>query len=132
VDKRGLEAGRINAIAYNDLGTEVASHEKHTVGTASKIVLTPISVRRYLPRRRQRRGHDRFRGHGRERRTVPDEGVRVDFTASGQGVVPGRATTADGGGARNKDNLTSGYFLFTERGINRVFVRATRTAGSSP
>jgi len=37
VEQRGLEGRAHQGHCYNDLGTEVASHEKHTVGTASKI-----------------------------------------------------------------------------------------------
>jgi beta-galactosidase len=124
------KAGRIRAIAYNDLGTEVASHEKHTVGAATRLKLTPLLG-----------PGGTFRADGSDIAMIdvevvdangercPTREVRVDFTASGQGVFLGGYN----GGRRwstNKDNLTSGYFLFTEAGINRVFVRATRTAGS--
>jgi hypothetical protein len=54
---------------------------------------------------------------------------RVDFTCSGQGIFLGGYNS----GIRystNVNNLTSGYHLNVECGINRVFVRSTRTAGT--
>ncbi len=53
----------------------------------------------------------------------------VTFSCSGQGVFLGGYNS----GIRNSTNLshaTSGYQLQIESGINRVFVRSTRTAGS--
>ena len=123
------KSGRIKAIGYDAVGAEVATHEKHTIGAASKIKLTNIV------------GPSGFRADGSdvamvEFEVVDANGERcptaeklINFTCSGQGQFLGGYN----GGRRwstNKDNLTSGYSLYTEAGVNRVFVRATRTAGT--
>jgi beta-galactosidase len=122
--------GRIDAIAYNSLGTQVAIHEKHTIGTATKLKLTPTLG-----------PGNTFWADGNDiamvdvevvdanGERVPTSEVKIDFTASGNGKFLGGYN----GGRRwstNKDNLTSGYYLYSEAGITRVFVRATRTAGN--
>jgi beta-galactosidase len=123
------KAGRITAIGYNG-GVQVATHEKSTVGAAAKIKLTPILGPAGV-----------FRADGSDIamfdvEVLDSSGVRcptyeaaIDFTCSGQGVFLGGYN----GGIRwstNKDNLTSGYHLNVECGINRVLVRSTRTAGT--
>ena len=123
------KSGKITAIGYNG-GVQVALNEKKTTGSATKIKLTPVLG-----------PANEFRADGSDIAMFDVEVVdangnrcltyedRVDFTCSGQGVFLGGYN----GGVRwstNKDNLTSGYHLNVECGINRVFVRATRTAGS--
>jgi beta-galactosidase len=53
----------------------------------------------------------------------------VDFSCSGEGVFLGGYNS----GIRNSTNIehkTAGYHLNVECGINRVFVRSTRKAGT--
>ncbi len=116
------QAGKIVAIGYNG-GVEAARQEKITAGTPARIKLTAIT------------GPQGFRADGSDvaifdvevvdvngNRCPTDEG-RIDFNYSGQGKFLG------GYNSGIQNSIFKNY-LNIECGINRVFVRATRTAGS--
>ncbi len=116
------QAGKVVAIGYNG-GVEAARHEIVTAGAPAKIKLTAIT------------GPEGFRADGSDvamfdvevvdsngNRCPTDEG-RIDFTYSGQGKWLG------GYNSGIQYSIFQDY-LNTECGINRVFVRATRTPGS--
>jgi beta-galactosidase len=116
------QAGKVVAIGYNG-GTQVAQQEIVTAGSPSKIKLTAIT------------GPEGFRADGSDvamfdvevvdssGNRCPTDEARIDFTYSGQGKFLG------GYNSGIQYSIFQNY-LNTECGINRVFVRATRTAGS--
>lgn len=116
------QAGKIRAIGYNG-GTQVAMQEIVTAGTPTKLKLTPIL------------GPQGFIADGSDiamfdvevtdanGNRYPTDEARVDFTYSGQGKWLG------GYNSGIQNSIFQNY-LNTEAGINRVFVRSTRTAGS--
>ena len=116
------QAGKIRAIGYNG-GTQVAMQEIVTAGTPTKLKLTPIL------------GPQGFIADGSDiamfdvevtdanGNRYPTDEARVDFSYSGQGKWIG------GYNSGIQNSIFQNY-LNTEAGINRVFVRSTRTAGS--
>jgi|GEM_PF-1439715 len=116
------QAGKIKAIGYNG-GVQVAMQEITTAGAPNKIKLTPIL------------GPQGFRADGSDvamfdvevtdanGNRIPTDQARIDFTYSGQAKWLG-------GYNSGVQNSIFQNFLNTENGINRVFVRSTRTAGS--
>ena len=115
-------AGKIVATGYRN-GVAVKSTEIVTAGAPAKLKLTPIL------------GPDGFFADGSDvamfdvevvdaqGRRCPTVEERVDFTYSGA------AGTWLGGYNSGKERTLYKDFLDVECGINRVFVRATRTAG---
>ena len=115
------EAGEIKAVASFD-GKPVATQSKHTVGPAVALKMTPIA----------RPGG--LRADGSDIVLIDVEAVdakgdraptfqkRVDFEIEGPGVWRG-------GYNSGKIKSINHQFLDLEAGINRVSVRATRTAG---
>ncbi len=121
--------GTIKAVGCDESGREVAEWVKSTSGKPTALKITPIVGPS---------GHWLADGSdvamfdvevldamGYRCATYED---RVDFNCTGNGVFLGGYNS----GIRdstNLEHLTSGYHLNLECGVNRVFVRATRTAG---
>lgn len=113
--------GKVVATGYKN-GTAVKSMEIVSAGEAAALRLTPIT------------GPDGFIADGSDIAMfdvevvdangirVPTDERRVDFTYSGQ-------ATYLGGYNSGIENSIFQNYLNTECGVNRVFVRATRTAG---
>lgn len=116
-----FDPGEIKAVASKG-GKEVASQSKRTAGPATALRLTPIIANAGL----RADGADialfdveAVDANGERCPTVQQ---RVDFTSDGP-------ATWRGGYNSGKINSTNNLFLDLEAGINRVAVRATRTAG---
>ena len=115
------EAGEIKAVASNE-GKPVATDAKHTVGPAVALKMTPIT------------GPGGLHADGSDILLIDVEAVdakgdraptfqqRVDFEIEGAGVWRG-------GYNSGKIKSTNHTYLDLEAGINRVAVRAMRTAG---
>jgi len=115
------EAGEIKAVAYSG-GKVVATQSKHTVGPPVALRMTSIT------------GPGGLRADGSDIWLIDVEAVdakgdrcptfqqRVDFETAGPGVWRG-------GYNSGKIKSTNNTYLDLEAGINRVAVRATRTAG---
>jgi len=115
------EAGEIKAVASFD-GKPVATDSKHTVGPAVALKMTPIA------------GPGGLRADGSDIVLIDVEAVdaqgdraptfqqRVDFEIAGPGVWRG-------GYNSGRIKSTNNRYLDLEAGINRVSIRATRTAG---
>jgi beta-galactosidase len=116
------EAGEIKAVASAG-GNVVATESKHTVGPPVGLRMTSITA------------PGGWRADGSDIALIDVEAVdakgdrcptfqqRVDFTIAGPGVWRG-------GYNSGKIKSTNNLFLDLESGINRVSVRATRTAGA--
>ncbi|MGB8450841.1 MAG: discoidin domain-containing protein [Anaerocolumna sp.] len=116
------QPGKIMAIGYNN-GIQVTEQTLVTAGAPAKIKLTPIT------------GPENFRADGSDiamfdvevtdsdGNRCPTDEARIDFTCSGEGKFLG-------GYNSGIENSIFKSYLNTECGINRVFVRATRTAGN--
>ncbi|MGA2268164.1 MAG: sugar-binding domain-containing protein [Bryobacteraceae bacterium] len=116
------EAGEIKAVAYAG-GKPVATQSKHTVGAPVALRMTPIT------------GPGGMHADGSDIALIDVEAVdangercptfqqRVDFEMEGPGVWRG-------GYNSGKIKSTNNTWLDLEAGINRVSVRATRTAGA--
>jgi beta-galactosidase len=115
------EAGEIRAVAYIG-GQAVATESKHTVGPPVALRMTPITA------------PGGWRADGSDIALIDVEAVdakgdrcptfqqRVDFEIAGPGVWRG-------GYNSGRIKSTNNTYLDLEAGINRVSVRATRTAG---
>jgi beta-galactosidase len=129
-DHVAFQRGAIRATGYDANGAPVASEQKSTAGDPVSLRLTPTlgpSGKFYAD------GSDVAMfdvevvdASGNRCPTYEDS---VDFTCSGEGVFLGGYNS----GIRystNEKHLLTGYHLNVECGVNRVFVRATRKAGS--
>jgi beta-galactosidase len=129
-DNVAFQPGTIRATGYDDHGKAVATEQKSTAGAAAALRLTPIPS-----------PSGKFYADGSDVamfdvEVVDAKGNRcptfedsVDFNCSGEGLFLGGYNS----GIRystNDKHLNTGYHLNVECGINRVFVRATRKAGS--
>ena len=129
-DDVAWQPGSIKAIGCDASGKELAMTEKSTVGPAAAFKITPIVG-----------PSGKFFADGSDIamfdvEVVDAKGNRcptyedtVDFSCSGNGTFLGGYNS----GIRDSTNIdhkTSGYHLNVECGINRVFVRATRQAGT--
>ena len=115
------EPGEIKAVASSD-GKQVATDARHTVGPAVALKMTPVT------------GPGGLRADGSDILLIDVEAVdakgdraptfqkRVDFEVEGAGIWRG-------GYNSGKIKSTNNTYLDLEAGINRVAVRATRTAG---
>jgi hypothetical protein len=123
------QPGSIEAIGSDGNGKVVATCTKSTAGNPDHLVITPTT------------GPSGWMADGSDIawfdvQVVDSKGNRcptyednVTFSCSGNGQFLGGYNS----GVRystNLANLTSGYSLRIESGINRVFVRSTRTAGA--
>jgi beta-galactosidase len=116
------EPGEIKAVASNG-GKVVATDNKHTVGPAVALKMTPIT------------GPGGLRADGSDIVLIDVEAVdakgeraptfeqRVDFTTDGPGIWRG-------GYNSGKIKSTNNTYLDLEAGVNRVAVKAGRTAGT--
>ncbi len=116
------QPGEIKAVAYSG-GKEIATTSKHTVGPPVALKMTPIAA------------PGGWRADGSDILLIDVEAVdakgercpafqqRVDFETDGPGVWRG-------GYNSGKIKSTNNAYLDLEAGINRVAVRATRTAGA--
>src|SRR5258706_36908 len=116
------QAGKIKAIGFNN-GMQVATQEIVSAGAPARIKLTPIL------------GPQGFIADGSDVAMFdvevtdangircPTDEARIDFTYSGQ------AKWLGGYNSGIQNSIFQNY-LNTEAGINRVFVRSTRSAGS--
>jgi beta-galactosidase len=124
------QPGSIKAVGCDANGAQLAVNEKATAGAPAAIKLTPItgpSGKWFAD------GNDIAMfdvevvdANGKRCPTYEDA---IDFSCSGDGTFLGGYNS----GIRDSTNLdhkTSGYHLNVECGINRVFVRATRNAGT--
>ena len=123
------QPGTIKAIGYDSTGKVAATHQKSTAGAPDHIKLTPAVG----PSGWMADGSDIawfdvevVDANGNRCPTYQDN---VTFSCSGAGIFLGGYNS----GIRYSTNLahlTSGYSLQVECGINRVFVRSTRTPGT--
>ena len=116
------QPGEIKAVAYTN-GSAVATTSKHTVGPPVALKMTPITA------------PGGWRADGSDILLIDVEAVdakgercptfqqRVDFETTGPGIWRG-------GYNSGKIKSTNNTYLDLEAGINRVAVRATRTAGA--
>jgi beta-galactosidase len=116
-----FEPGEIKAVASTE-GKVVATQTKHTVGTAVGLKLTAITA----PGGLRADGSDialvDVEAVDAKGERVPTFQQRVDFETDGPGVWRG-------GYNSGKLDSINHPFLDLEAGINRVAIRATRTAG---
>ncbi len=129
-DNVAFQPGTIKATGYDDKGQVVATEQKSTAGAPAALKMTPIlgpSGKFFAD------GSDIamfdievLDAKGNRCPTFEDS---VDFTCSGDGIFLGGYNS----GIRystNDKHLTTGYHFNIEAGINRVFVRSTRKAGT--
>ncbi|HYN93367.1 MAG TPA: glycoside hydrolase family 2 TIM barrel-domain containing protein [Pilimelia sp.] len=116
-------AGTIAAVGYDAGGAAVVRQEKQTAGAATALRLTA----RTAPGGLRADGSDVFfvdiEVVDAQGRRLPTDQARVDFTVSGPAVLLG-------GYNPGKQYSVFKPSVDTECGINRIFVRATRTAGT--
>jgi beta-galactosidase len=115
-------AGTVVAVGYDAAGVEVVRQEKATAGPATALRLTA----RTAPGGLRADGSDVFFADvevvdARGRR-VPTDQARVNFAVTGPGTLLGSYNAG-------KQHSVHQPYVDTECGINRVFVRAARTAG---
>jgi len=127
--------GSIKAVGYDASGKQVCTHTLTTAGAAAAIKLTPITA------------PGGFLANGQDVamfdvEVVDANGLRVptygpttkatDNTPSGEPKVTFAVTgpgTWRGGVNESMTNSTNNLYLYTEGGINRVFIRSQTTAG---
>jgi beta-galactosidase len=116
-------AGTITAVGYDAAGVEMVRTSKTTTGAAVALRLTPYTA----PGGLRADGSDiaffDVEAVDAQGRRMPTDQARVDFTLSG----PARFL---GGFNPNKPGSVHKSYVDTEAGINRVFIRASRTAGA--
>ena len=129
-DNVAWQPGSIKAVGTDASGKQLAENEKKTVGAPAALKLTPIvgPANKWLADGSDIAMFDVevVDANGNRCPTYEDT---VDFTCSGDGVFLGGYNS----GIRDSTNIdhkTSGYHLNVECGINRVFVRSTRKAGT--
>jgi beta-galactosidase len=117
------QPGTITAVGYDAGNQEVARTSKTTTGPATALRLTPHTA----PGGLRADGSDiaffDIEAVDAQGRRMPTHQARVDFTLTG----PGRFL---GGFNPGKPGSVFKSFVDTEAGVNRVFVRASRTAGT--
>ena len=132
-DNVAWQAGSLVATGYNDgSAAAVATHTKTTAGTPAAVRVTPITN----PAGWRADGEDVAMfdvevvdANGQRCPTYEDA---VTFDCSGTPTT-GVFLGGYNGGVRystNFSHLANGYKLNVEAGVNRVFVRSTRTAGA--
>ncbi|HLL68187.1 MAG TPA: DUF4982 domain-containing protein [Micromonosporaceae bacterium] len=122
-DNIRFSAGTLTAVGYNAAGQEVVRASETTAGPAVALKLTPYAA----PGGLRADGSDiaffDVEAVDAQGRRMPTHQARVDFTLTG----PGRFL---GGLNSYRQYSVHKSFIDTEAGINRVFVRAGRTAGT--
>lgn len=118
-----FQAGTLAAVGYDASGVEVVRQEKVTTGAATALKLTAHTA----PGGLRADGTDVFfvdvEAVDAQGRRVPTDQARIDLAVSGPGKLLGSYNSG-------KQHSVFQSFIDTECGINRVFVRATRTAGA--
>lgn len=116
--------GYIEAVSHDAQGKELARHRIDTVGTPAAIILTPVT------------GPEGFLADGsdvayvdvevvdEQGRICPLDYDRIDFEVSGPAVMLG------GYNSGVKDINHSNNYCYAECGVNRIFLRSQRTAGT--
>ncbi|HEX8347732.1 MAG TPA: DUF4982 domain-containing protein, partial [Actinoplanes sp.] len=116
------KAGTITAVGYDAGGAELVRQEKVTAGPAAALRLTALTA----PGGLRADGSDVFFADvevvDANGRRVPTDQARVDFTLTGPGKLLGSYNAG-------KQYSVFKPYIDTECGINRVFVRGSRTAG---
>jgi beta-galactosidase len=129
-------AGSVKAVGYDAGGTQVAQHEIKTAGAATAIKLTPNTA----PGGLQADGEDvamfdvevvdaagiRVPTYGPTTKATnnqPTGEPKITFVVAGPG-------TWRGGVNESMLNSTNNLYLYTEGGINRVFIRSQTSAGA--
>ena len=117
------QSGTIKAVGYDSNNNILCQTQKDSAGTTSAVKLTAMT------------GPNGLRANGEDLAVVdvevvdsqgkrcPTDQARIDFTISGPG-------TFEGGWNSGVQYSVHKTYLNTECGINRVFIRATRTAGT--
>jgi beta-galactosidase len=116
-------AGTITAVGYDASGQEIVRAEKVTTGAATALRLTP----RTAPGGLRADGSDiaffDVEAVDAQGRRMPTHQARIDFSLTGPGRFLGGFNPAKPGSVHKT-------YVDTEAGVNRVFVRASRTAGT--
>lgn len=116
-------AGTITAVGYDANGVEVVRASKTTAGAATALRLTA----RTAPGGLRADGADvaffDVEAVDAQGNRMPTHQARVDFTLTGPGIFLGGFNPHVVGSVHKS-------YVDTEAGVNRVFVRATRTAGT--
>ncbi|MES1173308.1 MAG: DUF4982 domain-containing protein [Myxococcales bacterium] len=129
-------SGSVKAVGYDASGTQVAQHELKTAGAPTAIKLTPMTA----PGGLQADGADvamfdvevvdaagvRVPTYGPTTKATnnqPTGEPKITFAVTGPG-------TWRGGVNESMLNSTNNLYLYTEGGINRVFIRSQTTAGA--
>ncbi|ADJ49535.1 beta-galactosidase [Amycolatopsis mediterranei S699] len=117
------QSGTITAVGYTTGGTEVVRASKTTTGAAVALKLTPYTA----PGGLRADGSDvaffDVEAVDSAGRRMPTHQARVDFTLTGPGTFLGGFNSHIPGSVHKSA-------VETEAGVNRVFVRATRGAGT--
>jgi beta-galactosidase len=128
-------SGTIQAVGYDASGTQVCEHTLKTAGPAAAVKLTPTVG----PNGLQADGADfamfdvevvdatglRVPTYGPTTKPADNQPInepKITFTVTGPGTWRGGVNEA-------MLNSTNNLYLYTEGGINRVFIRAQQTAG---
>jgi beta-galactosidase len=117
------QSGTITAVGYDSSGTEVTRASKATVGAAVALKLTAYTASGGLRADGSDIAFFDVEAVDSRGQRMPTHQARVDFTTSGQGTFLGGFNSHIPGSVHKS-------YVQTEAGINRVFVRATRTAGT--
>jgi beta-galactosidase len=129
-------SGSVRAVGYDSSGKQVALHEVKTAGAAAAVKLTPTTA----PGGLLANGADvvmfdvevvdaagqRVPTYGPTTAPVdnqPTNEPKITFAMTGPGIWRG-------GVNESMLNSTNNLFLYTEAGINRVFIRSQPTAGA--
>jgi beta-galactosidase len=127
--------GSIKAVGYDSSGKQVCSHELKTAGAAAAVKLTPYTA----PGGFLANGADiamfdvevvdasgqRVPTYGPTTKATDNQPTgepKITFAVTGPG-------TWRGGVNESMINSTNNLYLYTEGGINRVFIRSQTTAG---
>jgi beta-galactosidase len=117
------KSGTITAVGYDASGTEVVRATKTTAGAAAALRLTPYTASAGLRADGSDIAFFDVEAVDSQGRRMPTHQARVDFTLAGPGTFLGGFNSYVVGSVHKS-------YVNTEAGINRVFVRATRTAGT--
>ncbi|MGV9376119.1 sugar-binding domain-containing protein [Nonomuraea sp. NPDC003707] len=119
----GWQSGTITAVGYDAAGQEIVRASKTTTGAATALRLTP----RTAPGGLRADGSDiaffDVEAVDAQGRRMPTHQARVDFTLTGPAAFLGGFNPGKPGSVHKP-------YLDTEGGVNRVFIRASRTPGT--
>ncbi|MEU4745259.1 sugar-binding domain-containing protein [Actinosynnema sp. NPDC023658] len=117
------QSGTVTAVGYDSAGREVVRASKTTTGAAVALKLTPYTAPGGLLADGSDIAFFDVEAVDAQGRRMPTHQARVDFTLTGPG-------TFLGGFNPGKPGSVHKSYVDTEAGINRVFLRASRTAGA--